>query len=149
MGNDSCVFVSSDHPGVDSSGQIEKFQEKALMELQDYVQKTYPDDMYRYIHNCSLSAQPPQVSTCEAKSRPCQCLSASRRSIGGTHARCSASVIAGKCFSSQLSPGSVPERHEWRPLHPLPDTSGTSNFLTNSQPRGHPSTPASHCGSQS
>uniref|UniRef100_A0A671VR73 Nuclear receptor subfamily 2, group C, member 2 n=1 Tax=Sparus aurata TaxID=8175 RepID=A0A671VR73_SPAAU len=29
------------------SGQIEKFQEKALMELQDYVQKTYPDDSYR------------------------------------------------------------------------------------------------------
>ena len=43
------VFDSSDHPGVDSSGQIEKFQEKALMELQDYVQKTYPDDTYRYI----------------------------------------------------------------------------------------------------
>ena len=42
---------SSDHPGVDSSGQIEKFQEKALMELQDYVQKTYPDDTYRYISN--------------------------------------------------------------------------------------------------
>lgn len=40
---------SSDHPGVDSSGQIEKLQEKALMELQDYVQKTYPDDMYRYV----------------------------------------------------------------------------------------------------
>lgn len=43
------MFDSSDHPGVDSSGQIEKFQEKALMELQDYVQKTYPDDTYRYI----------------------------------------------------------------------------------------------------
>ncbi|XP_019952023.2 nuclear receptor subfamily 2 group C member 2 [Paralichthys olivaceus] len=41
------VLFSPDHPGVDSSGQIEKFQEKALMELQDYVQKTYPDDMYR------------------------------------------------------------------------------------------------------
>ncbi|KAG7520361.1 nuclear receptor subfamily 2 group C member 2 isoform X1 [Solea senegalensis] len=41
---DNCVL---DHPGVDSSGQIEKLQEKALMELQDYVQKTYPDDMYR------------------------------------------------------------------------------------------------------
>lgn len=39
----------SDHPGVDGSGQIEKFQEKALMELQDYVQKTYPDDTYRYV----------------------------------------------------------------------------------------------------
>uniref|UniRef100_A0A3P9ARC0 Nuclear receptor subfamily 2, group C, member 2 n=1 Tax=Maylandia zebra TaxID=106582 RepID=A0A3P9ARC0_9CICH len=41
------VLFSPDHPGVDSSGQIEKFQEKALMELQDYVQKTYPDDTYR------------------------------------------------------------------------------------------------------
>uniref|UniRef100_A0A665TH02 Nuclear receptor subfamily 2, group C, member 2 n=1 Tax=Echeneis naucrates TaxID=173247 RepID=A0A665TH02_ECHNA len=41
------VLFSPDHPGVESGGQIEKFQEKALMELQDYVQKTYPDDMYR------------------------------------------------------------------------------------------------------
>lgn len=41
------VLFSPDHPGVDSSGQIEKFQGKALMELQDYVQKTYPDDTYR------------------------------------------------------------------------------------------------------
>uniref|UniRef100_A0AAQ5XAY9 Nuclear receptor subfamily 2, group C, member 2 n=1 Tax=Amphiprion ocellaris TaxID=80972 RepID=A0AAQ5XAY9_AMPOC len=41
------VLFSPDHPGVDSSGQIEKFQEKALMELQDYVQKTYPEDTYR------------------------------------------------------------------------------------------------------
>uniref|UniRef100_A0A3P8TCX1 Nuclear receptor subfamily 2, group C, member 2 n=1 Tax=Amphiprion percula TaxID=161767 RepID=A0A3P8TCX1_AMPPE len=41
------VLFSPDHPGVDSSGQIEKFQEKALMELQDYVQKTYPEDIYR------------------------------------------------------------------------------------------------------
>uniref|UniRef100_A0A7N6A5F7 Nuclear receptor subfamily 2, group C, member 2 n=1 Tax=Anabas testudineus TaxID=64144 RepID=A0A7N6A5F7_ANATE len=41
------VLFSPDHPGVDSGGQIEKFQEKALMELQDYVQKTYPDDTYR------------------------------------------------------------------------------------------------------
>ncbi|XP_060930530.1 nuclear receptor subfamily 2 group C member 2 [Limanda limanda] len=41
------VLFSPDHPGVDSSGQIEKFQERALMELQDYVQKTYPEDMYR------------------------------------------------------------------------------------------------------
>lgn len=36
-----------DHPGLNSSSQIEKFQEKAQMELQDYVQKTYPDDTYR------------------------------------------------------------------------------------------------------
>ncbi|XP_019746459.1 nuclear receptor subfamily 2 group C member 2 isoform X1 [Hippocampus comes] len=41
------VLFSPDHPGVDCSGQVEKFQEKALMELQDYVQKTYPDDTYR------------------------------------------------------------------------------------------------------
>ncbi|XP_029911532.1 nuclear receptor subfamily 2 group C member 2 [Myripristis murdjan] len=41
------VLFSPDHPGLDSSSQIEKFQEKALMELQDYVQKTYPDDAYR------------------------------------------------------------------------------------------------------
>ncbi|XP_072305775.1 nuclear receptor subfamily 2 group C member 2 isoform X1 [Eucyclogobius newberryi] len=41
------VLFSPDHPGVDSAGQIEKYQEKALMELQDYVQKTYPDDTYR------------------------------------------------------------------------------------------------------
>uniref|UniRef100_UPI0037E7259F nuclear receptor subfamily 2 group C member 2 isoform X2 n=1 Tax=Semicossyphus pulcher TaxID=241346 RepID=UPI0037E7259F len=41
------VLFSPDHPGVDGSGQIEKFQEKALMELQDYVQKTYPEDPYR------------------------------------------------------------------------------------------------------
>ncbi|KAM4610891.1 nuclear receptor subfamily 2 group C member 2 [Polymixia lowei] len=41
------VLFSPDHPGLDSSSQIEKFQEKALMELQDYVQKTYPDDTYR------------------------------------------------------------------------------------------------------
>ncbi|XP_077422838.1 nuclear receptor subfamily 2 group C member 2 isoform X2 [Vanacampus margaritifer] len=41
------VLFSPDHPGVECGGQVEKFQEKALMELQDYVQKTYPDDTYR------------------------------------------------------------------------------------------------------
>uniref|UniRef100_A0A672KGT4 Nuclear receptor subfamily 2 group C member 2-like n=1 Tax=Sinocyclocheilus grahami TaxID=75366 RepID=A0A672KGT4_SINGR len=41
------VLFSPDHPGVSSCSQIEKFQEKAQMELQDYVQKTYPDDTYR------------------------------------------------------------------------------------------------------
>ncbi|XP_076023023.1 nuclear receptor subfamily 2 group C member 2 [Genypterus blacodes] len=41
------VLFSPDHPGVDSSDQIEKFQENALMELQDYVQKSYPEDTYR------------------------------------------------------------------------------------------------------
>ncbi|XP_021265586.1 nuclear receptor subfamily 2 group C member 2 isoform X2 [Numida meleagris] len=41
------VLFSPDHPGLNSSTQIEKFQEKAQMELQDYVQKTYPEDTYR------------------------------------------------------------------------------------------------------
>ncbi|XP_044878628.1 nuclear receptor subfamily 2 group C member 2 isoform X1 [Mauremys mutica] len=41
------VLFSPDHPGLTSSSQIEKFQEKAQMELQDYVQKTYPEDTYR------------------------------------------------------------------------------------------------------
>ncbi|XP_077086425.1 nuclear receptor subfamily 2 group C member 2 isoform X4 [Siphateles boraxobius] len=36
------VLFSADHPGLSSCGQIEKFQEKAQMELQDYVQKTSP-----------------------------------------------------------------------------------------------------------
>lgn len=41
------VLFSPDHPGLSSCSQIEKFQEKAQMELQDYVQKAYPDDTYR------------------------------------------------------------------------------------------------------
>ncbi|XP_030062040.1 nuclear receptor subfamily 2 group C member 2 isoform X4 [Microcaecilia unicolor] len=41
------VLFSPDHPGLMSMSQIEKFQEKAQMELQDYVQKTYPEDSYR------------------------------------------------------------------------------------------------------
>ncbi|XP_073723524.1 nuclear receptor subfamily 2 group C member 2 isoform X2 [Misgurnus anguillicaudatus] len=41
------ALFSPDHPGLNSCSQIEKFQEKAQMELQDYVQKTYPDDTYR------------------------------------------------------------------------------------------------------
>lgn len=41
------VLFSPDHPGLSSCSQIEKFQEKAQMELQDYVQKTYPDETYR------------------------------------------------------------------------------------------------------
>ncbi|KAM4722215.1 nuclear receptor subfamily 2 group C member 2 [Rhinophrynus dorsalis] len=41
------VLFSPDHPGLSSTPQIEKFQEKAQMELQDYVQKTYPEDTYR------------------------------------------------------------------------------------------------------
>lgn len=48
-GNELSNSELPDHPGVDGSEQIEKFQEKALMELQDYVQKTYPDDTYRYM----------------------------------------------------------------------------------------------------
>ncbi|XP_012512348.1 PREDICTED: nuclear receptor subfamily 2 group C member 2 isoform X2 [Propithecus coquereli] len=41
------VLFSPDHPGLSSTSQIEKFQEKAQMELQDYVQKTYAEDTYR------------------------------------------------------------------------------------------------------
>ncbi|MGH0121595.1 UNVERIFIED_CONTAM: hypothetical protein FKN15_006572 [Acipenser sinensis] len=41
------VLFSPDHPGVDNTLQIEKFQEKAYMELQDYVTRTYPEDTYR------------------------------------------------------------------------------------------------------
>ncbi|XP_073431083.1 nuclear receptor subfamily 2 group C member 2 isoform X1 [Dendrobates tinctorius] len=41
------VLFSPDHPGISSTEQIEKFQEKAQMELQDYVQKAYPEDTYR------------------------------------------------------------------------------------------------------
>ncbi|XP_078008348.1 nuclear receptor subfamily 2 group C member 2 isoform X2 [Phascolarctos cinereus] len=41
------VLFSPDHPGLASTSQIEKFQEKAQMELQDYVQKTYSEDTYR------------------------------------------------------------------------------------------------------
>ncbi|XP_063797309.1 nuclear receptor subfamily 2 group C member 2 [Pseudophryne corroboree] len=41
------VLFSPDHPGLSGTQQIEKFQEKAQMELQDYVQKTYPEDTYR------------------------------------------------------------------------------------------------------
>nr|XP_057908266.1 nuclear receptor subfamily 2 group C member 2 isoform X1 [Doryrhamphus excisus]XP_057908267.1 nuclear receptor subfamily 2 group C member 2 isoform X1 [Doryrhamphus excisus] len=41
------VLFSPDHPGMDCSRQVERFQEKAMMELQDYVQKTYPEDTYR------------------------------------------------------------------------------------------------------
>lgn len=41
------VLFSPDHPGLSGTSQIEKFQEKAQMELQDYVQKTYSEDTYR------------------------------------------------------------------------------------------------------
>nr|XP_048691513.1 nuclear receptor subfamily 2 group C member 1 isoform X2 [Caretta caretta] len=41
------VLFSPDHPGLENVMQIEKFQEKAYMEFQDYVTKVYPDDTYR------------------------------------------------------------------------------------------------------
>uniref|UniRef100_A0A8C9YL31 Nuclear receptor subfamily 2, group C, member 1 n=1 Tax=Sander lucioperca TaxID=283035 RepID=A0A8C9YL31_SANLU len=41
------VLFSPDHPGIDNTPQIERFQEKAYMELQDYVTSTYPEDSYR------------------------------------------------------------------------------------------------------
>ncbi|TWW75893.1 nuclear receptor subfamily 2 group C member 1 isoform X1 [Takifugu flavidus] len=41
------VLFSPDHPGIDNTPQIERFQEKAYMELQDYVTRTYPEDCYR------------------------------------------------------------------------------------------------------
>ncbi|KAM9503742.1 nuclear receptor subfamily 2 group C member 1-A-like isoform 8-T14 [Salvelinus alpinus] len=41
------VLFSPDHPGIDNTLQIERFQEKAYMELQNYVTRTYPEDSYR------------------------------------------------------------------------------------------------------
>ncbi|KAG7454359.1 hypothetical protein MATL_G00258870 [Megalops atlanticus] len=41
------VLFSPDHLGVDNTLQIERFQEKAYMELQDYVTRMYPEDTYR------------------------------------------------------------------------------------------------------
>uniref|UniRef100_A0A8C5CGN3 Nuclear receptor subfamily 2 group C member 1 n=1 Tax=Gadus morhua TaxID=8049 RepID=A0A8C5CGN3_GADMO len=41
------VLFSPDHPGIDNILQIERFQEKAYMELQDYVTRCYPEDTYR------------------------------------------------------------------------------------------------------
>uniref|UniRef100_A0A1A8N689 Nuclear receptor subfamily 2, group C, member 1 n=2 Tax=Nothobranchius TaxID=28779 RepID=A0A1A8N689_9TELE len=41
------VLFTPDHPGIESIPQIERFQEKAYMELQDYVTRTYPEDSYR------------------------------------------------------------------------------------------------------
>ncbi|XP_012669678.1 nuclear receptor subfamily 2 group C member 1-like [Clupea harengus] len=41
------VLFSPDHPGIDNTLQIERFQDKAMMELQDYVTRTYPEDTYR------------------------------------------------------------------------------------------------------
>lgn len=42
-------FFVPDHPGIDNTTQIERFQEKAYMELQDYVTRTYPEDSYRLV----------------------------------------------------------------------------------------------------
>uniref|UniRef100_A0A803TXW3 Nuclear receptor subfamily 2 group C member 1 n=1 Tax=Anolis carolinensis TaxID=28377 RepID=A0A803TXW3_ANOCA len=39
--------LQQDHPGLENVQQIEKFQEKAYMEFQDYITKVYPDDTYR------------------------------------------------------------------------------------------------------
>ncbi|XP_077195183.1 nuclear receptor subfamily 2 group C member 1 isoform X2 [Paroedura picta] len=41
------VLFSPDHPGLENVVQIEKFQEKAYKEFQDYVTVVYPDDTYR------------------------------------------------------------------------------------------------------
>ncbi|KAI4874666.1 hypothetical protein NFI96_031152 [Prochilodus magdalenae] len=43
----AAVLFSPDYAGVDSTLQIERFQEKAYMELQDYVSRVYPEDTYR------------------------------------------------------------------------------------------------------
>lgn len=43
------IHFISDHPGLENVVQIEKFQEKAYMEFQDYVTKVYPDDTYRCV----------------------------------------------------------------------------------------------------
>uniref|UniRef100_A0A8C5WD28 Nuclear receptor subfamily 2 group C member 1 n=1 Tax=Leptobrachium leishanense TaxID=445787 RepID=A0A8C5WD28_9ANUR len=41
------VLFSPDHPGLENVSYIEKLQERAYIEFQDYVMKTYPDDTYR------------------------------------------------------------------------------------------------------
>ncbi|XP_015415463.1 PREDICTED: nuclear receptor subfamily 2 group C member 1 isoform X2 [Myotis davidii] len=45
----NCLHSSlqQDHPGLENIEQIEKFQEKAYVEFQDYITRTYPDDTYR------------------------------------------------------------------------------------------------------
>lgn len=49
MCDSACVVFVPDHPGIDNTPQIERFQEKAYMELQDYVTRTYPEDSYRSV----------------------------------------------------------------------------------------------------
>ncbi|XP_043943575.1 nuclear receptor subfamily 2 group C member 1 isoform X2 [Protopterus annectens] len=41
------VLFSPDHLGLENVVQIERYQERAYMEFQDYVTKTYPEDTYR------------------------------------------------------------------------------------------------------
>ncbi|KAL2102590.1 hypothetical protein ACEWY4_001758 [Coilia grayii] len=41
------TLFSPDHAGVDCFAHIESFQEKAYMELQDYITQVYPEDTYR------------------------------------------------------------------------------------------------------
>ncbi|KAL4624941.1 nuclear receptor subfamily 2 group C member 1 [Arapaima gigas] len=41
------VLFSPDHPGIENTMQIQRFQEKAHIELQDYVTRAYPEDTYR------------------------------------------------------------------------------------------------------
>lgn len=49
FGVDLIISLILDHPGLENVIQIEKFQEKAYMEFQDYVTKVYPDDTYRCV----------------------------------------------------------------------------------------------------
>lgn len=51
-----CVCLP-DHPGIDNIPQIERFQEKAYMELQDYVTRTYPEDSYRFVVFTTVTGQ--------------------------------------------------------------------------------------------
>lgn len=45
----SFISYSLDHPGLENMELIERFQEKAYVEFQDYITRTYPDDTYRYL----------------------------------------------------------------------------------------------------
>ncbi|XP_070559532.1 orphan steroid hormone receptor 2-like isoform X3 [Ptychodera flava] len=42
------TLFSTDHPGLVNSRQIEKFQEKAVQELQEYVSRAYPNSTDRF-----------------------------------------------------------------------------------------------------
>uniref|UniRef100_A0A3B3T3Q7 Nuclear receptor subfamily 2, group C, member 1 n=1 Tax=Paramormyrops kingsleyae TaxID=1676925 RepID=A0A3B3T3Q7_9TELE len=56
------VLFSPDHPGIDNTLQIQRFQEKAYMELQDYVAQMYPEDTYRVVMMvwCGAVLRPPK-----------------------------------------------------------------------------------------